>query len=361
MPKNIAVCADGTWNHPGETERGVPAPTNVYKLFKTLSLTSTQLPHYDDGVGVGGTPIEHLLGGAIGDGLFAKVKENFAFVAHAYDDGDQLFLFGFSRGAYTARSLAGMITACGLPASDKFTDKAVEDAFSAYRARTNRPALIADLNKRYGNRPVEIAMVGVWETVGALGIPGNLFAGLDEHIYGFLDTKLNKSVKAAYHAISIDEKRAEYIPTFWDPLTAEAIQSGNVLEQVWFAGVHSDVGGSYAEAGLSDIALSWMMRKAKSHGLQFDGDSFANYTEIEAKHALDAAHQSWNPLWGLWKKRTVPTAATVANSVAIRARYEDAYRPTNLIIDGTGGLTGYGIENVVPDPLEGSGTSQSPD
>jgi len=105
-------------------------------------------------------------------------------VAHAYDDGDQLFLFGFSRGAYTARSLAGMIAACGLPASDKFTDQAVEDAFSAYRARTNRAPLVDELNKRYGNRPVQIAMVGVWETVGALGIPGDLFVGFDEQIYG---------------------------------------------------------------------------------------------------------------------------------------------------------------------------------
>jgi uncharacterized protein (DUF2235 family) len=350
MPKNIAVCADGTWNHPDETERGLPAPTNVFKLFKSLPLTSTQLPHYDDGVGVGGTPIEHLLGGAVGDGLFAKVKENFAFVAHAYDDGDQLYLFGFSRGAYTARSLAGMIAACGLPISEKFTDQAVEDAFSAYRARTNRPALIAELNKRYGNRPVEIAMVGVWETVGALGIPGNLFAGLDEHIYGFLDTKLNMNVKAAYHAISVDEKRAEYVPTLWDPLSAGAVQAGNILEQVWFAGVHSDVGGGYAETGLSDIALSWMMQKAKLRGLMLDSSSFALYTGSEAKHSLDAAHQSWNPLWGFWKKRTVPATSTIGNSVAIRIQYDDLYRPTNLVIDQTGQLNGYLIEEVIPYP-----------
>lgn len=298
------------------------------------------MPHYDDSVGVGGTPIDHLLGGAIGDGLFAKIKENYAFIAHAYEDGDQIFLFGFSRGAYTARSLAGMIAACGLPVADKFTDQAVEDTFAAYRARTNKSALIAHLMEAYGNRPVEIGMVGVWETVGALGIQGDLFSGLDEHIYGFLDTKLNKNVKAAYHAVSIDEKRAEYVPTLWDTLTDDAVEAGNILEQVWFAGVHSDVGGSYAETGLSDIALCWMMRKAKLHGLQFDADSFAHYTGIEGKHALDVAHQSWNPLWGLWKKRTVPAGVTIANSVAIRTRYEDNYRPTNLVIDQTGRLTG---------------------
>ena len=349
MPKNIIVCADGTWNHPDETERGLPAPTNVFKLFKSLPLTSTQLPHYDDGVGVGGTPIEHLLGGAIGDGLFAKVKENFAFVAHAYDDGDQLFLFGFSRGAYTARSLAGMIAAFRLPASDKFTDQAVDDAFSAYRSRTNRPALIAELNKRYGNRPVEIAMVGVWDTVGALGIPGDLFAGLDEQIYGFLDTKLNINVKAAYHAVSVDEKRAEFVPTLWDSLSPTAIQAGNILEQVWFAGVHADVGGGYPETGLSDIALSWMMRKAKSRGLVFAASSFALYTGSEAKHALDTAHQSWNLLWGFWKKRTVSANSIIGNSVAIRVQHDELYRPTNLVIDQAGELKGYQIEDVIPD------------
>jgi uncharacterized protein (DUF2235 family) len=353
MPKNIAVCADGTWNHPDETDRGRPAPTNVYTLFKALPLTSTQLPHYDDGVGVGGTPIDRLLGGAIGDGLIAKVKENYAFIAHAYEAGDQIFLFGFSRGAYTARSLAGMIAACGLPAPDKFTDKAVDDAFAAYRARANKPALIARLMEVYGNQPVEIAMIGVWETVGALGIPVGLFSGLDERIYGFLDTKLNKNVKAAYHAVSIDEKRAEYVPTLWDPLTDEAVQAGTLLEQVWFAGVHSDVGGSYAETGLSDIALCWMMRKAKSLGLQFNTDSFAQYTGIKGKHALDVSHQSWNPLWGFWKKRAVPVGVSIANSVAIRAHHEDAYRPTNLVIDETGQPTGYMIEDVVRDPDNG--------
>jgi hypothetical protein len=94
-----------------------------------------------------------------------------------------------------------------------------------------------------------------------------------------------------------------------------------------------------------------MMRKAKSRGLQFDSDSFETFAGIEAKHALDAAHQSWNPLWGLWKRRTVPAGVTIANSVEIRARYEDNYRPTNLVIDHTGRLTGYKIENVVPDWL----------
>jgi uncharacterized protein (DUF2235 family) len=213
--------------------------------------------------------------------------------------------------------------------------------------------LIARLTEVYGNQPVEIAMVGVWETVGALGIPGNLFAGLGERIYGFLDTKLNRNVKAAYHAVSIDEERAEFVPTLWDALSPEAVQAGNVLEQIWFAGVHSDVGGSYAETGLADIALGWMMQKAKLNGLQFDADSFARYSGIETKHALDMAHQSWNPLWGLWKKRTIPTGVTIANSVAIRTRYEDSYRPTNLVIDETGRLTGYMIENVVRDPDNG--------
>src|SRR5215469_356096 len=177
MQKNIVFCADGTWNHPGETERGLPADTNVYKFYKALQQTATQEPHYDDGVGSDGTPIDRLAGGAMGDGLFKKIKDGYTVVARSYDDGDGIFAIGFSRGAYTARSLAGMIAVCGLPAPGKFTDQATEEAFAAYRAGANRKPLLDAFTARYEARDVKIAMVGVWDTVGALGIPGNLFTG----------------------------------------------------------------------------------------------------------------------------------------------------------------------------------------
>jgi uncharacterized protein (DUF2235 family) len=344
MSKNVAFFADGTWNHPGETQDGLPADTNVYKMFKMAPTSASQISQYDDGVGADGSAVDQLLGGAIGDGLFAKVKQGHAFIAHAYRPGDQIYIFGFSRGAYTTRSLAGMIAICGLPDPARLTDPAVDDAFDAYRTRTNRQPLLDALKEHYGNNQqnVEIAMVGVWDTVGALGIPGDLFEGLDTDLYGFLDTTLHPDVKAAYHALSIDERRAEFVPTLWTP------NGSSTLEQVWFTGVHADVGGGYAESGLSDIALSWMVKKAKSKGLLFDAGAFAQTTSVEPKHALDAAHDSWTPLWGFPKSRTVPGDAVIANSVALRLANLPTYRPANVALTSAGVLAAsYGSEPVV--------------
>ena len=137
MSKKIIFCADGTWDTP-------QSATNVEKLFNGLSKSATQVPFYDKGVGATGLPIEHLVGGAFGLGLFQKVKDGYSQIAQVYDAGDEIFLFGFSRGAYTARSLAGMIAVCGLPTKN-FNQQLVETAFSAYRDKGNRQQLLASL------------------------------------------------------------------------------------------------------------------------------------------------------------------------------------------------------------------------
>ncbi len=347
MAKRIVFCSDGTWNHPGETQDGLPADTNVYKFYKALQVSATQVPRYDDGVGADGLPVDRILGGAIGDGLFGKIKDGYMFLSHMYEDGDAIYLFGFSRGAYTARSLGGMLAACGLPAKDKLTDQTVEDAFATYRDRANRTTLKPALQAKYGNRDVSIAMVGVWDTVGALGIPGGVFAGLDDQIYGFLDTSLSVRVKAAYHALAIDERRSEFPPTLWDPLAAAALAAGNTLQQVWFPGVHCDVGGGYAETGLSDIALAWMIKNAMQEGLEFEPVALDKYTGIDRKHSLDTLHDSWGIQWGFPKARAIPIGAPIANSAQIRIQTLDAYRPGNLSIDSSGGLSRYEITTVV--------------
>lgn len=333
MGKNIVVCLDGTWNHPDQIVDGKPADTNVYKLFKSLAVSAGQLPFYDDGVGVAGTPIDKLAGGAIGDGLFGKIKDGYTRIAHSYQAGDQIFIFGFSRGAYTARSLAGMVSVCGLPDPDRFTDQATEDAFVAYRTRTNRQPLLAALQANYGNGiggpgagNVEIACVGVWDTVGSLGIPGDLFQDINTQIYGFLDTSLHPDVKAAFHAISIDERRFEFPPTLWDPTPAP----GQTLEQVWFAGNHGDVGGGWPETGLSDLTLGWMMARAQARGLLIDPTVFQTYTTLDPKHALDQIHDAWNPLWGFPTNRTPPAGSVFAPTVTVRWSNDTSYRPTNL-------------------------------
>jgi uncharacterized protein (DUF2235 family) len=345
MSKNIVFCADGTWNHPGETEDGLPADTNVYKFAKALLQTAAQEPHYDDGVGSDGMPVDRLLGGAIGQGLFQKIKDGYTTIARSFDDGDNIFLFGFSRGAYTARSLAGMIAVCGLPAPGKFTDQATLDAFSAYRDVANRASLLEAFFKAYDVRAVKIAVVGVWDTVGALGIPGDIFEGLDTQLYGFLDTALHPNVASAFHALSIDERRREFVAALWDKPIA-----GQQIDQVWFPGVHCDVGGGYATTGLSDITMGWMMKNAADRGLVFDPKVFAQYTQLDPKHALDEMHDSWNPVWGFPKSRTIVGASVIANDVAIRIDNLPAYRPLNLPDGFPKTLGGMTIENVVRDP-----------
>ena len=231
MNKRIAYCADGTWDKSSNN-------TNVYKLFKSLTVGAEQMPFYDDGVGADGNPVSRLLGGAFGTGLWQKIKEGYTKISQVYEAGDSLYLFGFSRGAYTARSLAGMIAACGLPTKN-FTNDLVDTAFNAYRAKgVGRSALLATLsNCDMVNNP-KIAMLGVWDTVGSLGIPAAI--GLDDPIlYGFLDTSLHPNVLNAYHAVAIDEMRDEFPATLWTSQPAP----GQTLQQVWFTGVHSDAGG----------------------------------------------------------------------------------------------------------------------
>jgi uncharacterized protein (DUF2235 family) len=342
MGKKIVFCADGTWNHPGETDGGLPADTNVYKFFKALLTSASQLPFYDDGVGSDGTPVDRLLGGAIGQGLFEKIKEGYAKVAHVYDDGDQIFLFGFSRGAYTVRSLAGMIAVCGLPTPEKFTDQAVEDAFDVYRDKANRATGLPQLTAKYACRDVKIDMVGVWDTVGSLGIPGDVFEGLNTQTYGFLDTSLHPDVKNAHHALAVDERRSEFLPTLWTGAPA----AGQTIEQVWFAGVHCDVGGGYAETGLSDTTLGWMMEKARALDLDFDPKVFAKYSPIAPKHGLDSVHESWNPLWGFPTKRQIAAGSTIASSVGLRIQQVPAYRPPNLPSGFPASASGLQVENL---------------
>jgi uncharacterized protein (DUF2235 family) len=162
MSKRIVFCADGTWDAP-------VASTNVYRIYKALLVSAEQVTYYDDGVGSDATGLNRVLQGATGQGLLQKIQDGYTKIAHVYEPGDQVYLFGFSRGAYTARSLAGMIANCGLP-SGSFTDNCVAQAFAAYRDRANRAAILAGLTAcGLVNAPIQ--MIGVWDTVGALGIP----------------------------------------------------------------------------------------------------------------------------------------------------------------------------------------------
>jgi len=322
MAKRIVVCTDGTWDGSGND-------TNVYKLYNSVTVSANQIAFYDNGVGDTGQPIERLLGGAFGTGLFQKIKKAYTQVAHVYEAGDELFLFGFSRGAYTARSLAGMIAICGIPTKD-FTDDVVETAFNAYRNKDQRAALLASLND-YGMYDAKITMLGVWDTVGSLGIPA-IFGGVSPLLYGFLDTSLHPDVLNAYQGLAIDERRAEFPPTLWTSVPAQ----GQTLEQVWFCGVHSDVGGGYSDdpmtgTALSDITLSWILAKACALGLTISGPAQIQYAApLDPKYALDELHDSWTPLWGFPRARDIAKTASLSNSVVVRCVHAASYRPSNL-------------------------------
>ncbi len=330
--KRIILCADGTWNTPPGVD-SKSGGTNVWKFYCAMPDTEDQLKFYDSGVGTGGTLLEHLTGGALGEGLFDKVQDCYSFLSHVYDPGDSIYLIGFSRGAYTARSLGGMIAALGVP-SKNLSNSTTPEIFAAYRERdeTKREALKAHLKESYSLEDAHLAMVGVWDTVGSLGIPGVLFEGLMDKKYGFLDTTLSDCVDHAYHAISIDERRASFQPTLWTYPDGRYRKNDARLEQVWFPGAHCDVGGSYPDSQLADITLSWMMQKAKALGVTFLPEAEAKYFHLPASDAAGPKHEEWKLTWGIPKHRTVPPTAYLASSVYDRALLtaEPLYRPDNL-------------------------------
>jgi uncharacterized protein (DUF2235 family) len=341
MSKRIVFCADGTWDAPASS-------TNVYRIYKALTVTADQVTYYDDGIGSEATGIKRVLEGAFGQGLFQKIQDGYTQIAHVYEVGDQIFLFGFSRGAYTARCLAGMIANCGLP-SGSFTDNCVTQAFAAYRDRANRAAILTGLSP-CGLSDAPIQMIGVWDTVGSLGIPA-IFGGIDEDTYGFLDTGLHPSVKSAYHALAIDEQRAQFPATLWtgDPAPGQTIQ------QVWFSGCHGDVGGGTAQAGpvdggtrLCDITLGWMIAQAMTQGLTFDPAAIAPYVNaFPAKYALDKINESWTPIYGPQHLRPIPPNSSIANSVPLRIQYGLTYTPGNLTLNDGALADGYALVNLV--------------
>ena len=283
---NIIVCCDGTWNTPDAMEDGLPSPTNVVKLYNALAPVDAdgqpQTFYYHPGVGTDGTRLNRALGGSTGKGLDLNIMSAYHWLARTYREGDRIWLFGFSRGAYTVRSLGGMISMCGLLDLERFKGKPgetwdmVETIFDAYReekpdriqATAEHPFHNAEAGKQPGGR-TPIHFIGVWDTVGALGIPDdmallNLLDNPENH--RFHNTTLGPIVRHARHAVALDEIRQSFLPT----LSIEPKGWKGTLKQVWFPGVHGDVGGGYGQAGLSDGALYWMMQEAEAEGLYFN-------------------------------------------------------------------------------------------
>lgn len=276
MPKKLIVCADGTWNKVEKAQSGKHLSTNVAKLAAALLPIdihgTAQLLCYLEGVGTHRG--EWIRGGMFGLGISHNIRSAYEFLVRSYEPGDEIWIFGFSRGAFTARSLAGMIRNAGLLKRAYIGQ--VDDAMALYRDRYDDTAPDAPrariFRNTYSYEP-DIKFIGVWDTVGALGVPGvHLWlARLLRIDWQFHDTALSRSVQNAYHALAIHEKRSDFEPTLWQKQDKEETKD-QVLEQVWFSGVHSDVGGGYLEEQLSDLAILWMIEKAKSCGLGFRED-----------------------------------------------------------------------------------------
>ena len=257
--KRIIICCDGTWNAPDEN------PTNVTKLVRSIKPQALdgmhQVVFYDQGIGTGDA-IDKYLGGAFGYGMEQNVLEAYRFLVHNYQLGDELYFLGFSRGAFTARALVGLLHSVGLIEKDEL-DR-LSKAYKYYRtAPDKRPA-----SQYEDNYKPDISMVGVFDTVGALGAPTPLLGQLTRHWVGFYNTHISPLVKHAYHALALDERRGSFTPDLW----TGSLQQDQVMGQCWFTGSHSDIGGGYQNCGLSDVALQWMVSKASALGLEFNQD-----------------------------------------------------------------------------------------
>ncbi len=266
--RRLVVCCDGTWN---SASRG--RPTNVAKLRAAVSATdpdgTEQEAHYVPGVGT--APWERVVGGAFGFGLSDNVLDGYRFLVREFEPDDQLVLVGFSRGAYTARSLAGLVRNAGV--LREADEDRVAEAYALYRDDEHGPddPVALDFRARWSHES-GIHAIAVWDTVGSLGIPiGTLdLVRWVNRRYQFHDVTLSSRVANAFHAVAIDERRGAFGPTLWEPPDAAAREAGQRVEQVWFSGVHSDVGGGYEDTGLSDLALLWVADRLASCGLALD-------------------------------------------------------------------------------------------
>ncbi len=267
--KRLVICCDGTWNRADSK-----TVTNIEKIARTVQLEPSsargvhQMVLYLPGVGTAGYQADKILGGAFGFGLFHQMLNAYRFLSINYQPGDELYVFGFSRGAYTARSLAGMIGKVGLLTRDALIAGAMHEAAERYQHDPDEPmpagwATAEDFRSQHCHPQVPIHFLGVFDTVGALGVPGPL-----SRRHSFHDVRLGDAVEFARQALAVDEPRMKFEPCLW--LNPDGSCPPDRIKQVWFEGAHSDVGGGYAECGLSDTALLWMVTEAQACGLVFD-------------------------------------------------------------------------------------------
>jgi uncharacterized protein (DUF2235 family) len=351
MARRLIVCSDGTWQ---DLEQAYP--TNVVKTAQAILPKAAdgteQIVYYDEGLGtkqIGSNKsvidqLTKLGGGGIGLGIDRKIQRAYLFLSLNYLPGDEIFFFGFSRGAYTVRCLAGLIYNSGLPRR-QFIRK-IPEAYELYRDKSSAKRPSGDeatsFRNKYGDR-VPIKALCCWDTVASVGLP-DLVPGvsLDDKFnerYDFFDCKLNRSIEHALHAVSIDENRKVF---YYTPMEVAPDQSTK-LSQVWFPGGHGGVGGgSEQERGLSDRALEWMLSKATAIGLAVDPTNI-EYGMVNGKFEY-GIRPVYNTPFVLpksalgYRPRELPSTTSFETDLDISAkkRWHDPacnYRPTNLEVE----------------------------
>jgi uncharacterized protein (DUF2235 family) len=349
MPKNIVICCDGTNNQFGITN------TNVVKMYGLLPVDpARQVTYYHPGVGTLGAPNAfsrfskwwtQMFGSAFGYGLTDNVSDAYAFLMNEYEENDKVFIFGFSRGAYTARAFAGMLHMFGL--IRKGNESLIPYAMKMMKHLKKEVFQIAPHFKSTFSRECKPHFVGVWDTVSSVG-------WLYDPVKLPYSTN-NPDISTGRHAISIDERRCMFKQNLWgEP------KPGQDIKQVWFAGVHCDVGGGYAESesGLSKIALEWMLGEAQAAGLIVDSqnatDVLGGDEGFAAPNPKGPIHKSLGGLWwvlecfpkphkdmkfqppktkwgiGRGERRFVKEGATIHETVLIRKEQIPDYQPKNL-------------------------------
>jgi uncharacterized protein (DUF2235 family) len=335
--KRLVLCGDGTWNVRDQLdEHGKRRPTNVTKVARANRPRDMngvdQIVFYHDGVGTGGAT-DTVTGGAFGHGIEENVRNLYRFIVYNYAPGDELFFFGFSRGAFTMRTLAGFMKLVGL--TEKDDDFFVPDMYACYEGNTGpgTPEWKRAFQRVKGQQPCpNITFIGVWDTVGALGAPGVIgkaASALNGNKYGYHDVQLNGFIQNAYHALAIDERRRPFMPNLW---VRPADWHGN-LEQAWFPGVHSDVGGGYERGGLANEALHWMVSKAHALGLEFDDAYLAFYAPHWDGDLHNSMSVKYRLMGGAYDRPIGNQPAdgeTVHRAAIERWRHQSDYRPVNL-------------------------------
>lgn len=268
--KRLLCFFDGTWNVPD----GRADVTNVVKLARVALGTAPdgvlQVTRYVEGIGTdpGDGEYQAFLEGAVGVGVDRRIVDGYRFLAERYEPGDEIYLFGFSRGAFQARSLSGLISLVGLLSPDALDE--AEGAWTYYQGHLAAPDPDRlEKLRRMGHPGVRIRCLGVWDTVGNLGIP--IIGGLVGSGFAFHNTEMSPIVDVGLHALAIDEPRGPFSPSLWTRKRGSAAPAGQHIEQVWFPGSHANVGGGFPDTALSDIALLWMAERAMAlTGVAFD-------------------------------------------------------------------------------------------